>query len=106
AVVGYGDVPLVLENTSLPEALEMGRTESSLVWDQIIEDLIFASENGVDDFGDVKSRGSKWTALAFLSRVYLYNNQFIEAADAANKVMASRKYDIMTNFSDVFLEEN
>ena len=106
AVVGYGKVPLVLEDTPFSTAATMGRADTSLVWNQIMSDMTFAATNGVDNFGKVKSRGTKWSALALLSRMYLYRHQFSNAANAAKAVMESGKYGLMSNFADIWLEEN
>ncbi len=106
AVVGYGKVPLILEDTPLGVAATMARTDTNLVWNQIVSDMKYAAENGVDNFGNVKSRGTKWSALALLSRMYLYRHQFSNAANAAKAVMESGKYDLMPNFADIWLEEN
>lgn len=102
----FGKVPLVLEDTPYTTATTMGRADTSVVWNQIIADMNYAAENGVDDFGQVKSRGTKWTALALLSRMYLYRHQFSNAANAAKSVMESGKYGLMPNFADVMLEVN
>lgn len=106
ALVGYGKVPLVLEDTPFTVAETMGRSDTSLIWNQIIADMTYAAENGVDNFGKVKSRGTKWSALALLSRMYLYRHQFSNAANAAKTVMESGKYGLMSDFADVFKEEN
>lgn len=106
AVIAYGNVPLMLEDTPFTVAANMGRADTSLVWDQIVSDMTYAAANGVDNFGKVKSRGTKWSALALLSRVYLYRHQFSSAANAAKMVMESGKYGLMTNFGDVFLLKN
>ena len=103
---GYGKVPLILEDTPFNAAVTMGRNEVDEVWEQIKADMTFAVENGVEDFGTVKSRGTKWSAMALLSRMYLYKHEYQNAADAAQAVMESGKYDLMQNFGDVFLEEN
>lgn len=103
---GYGKVPLILEDTPFSSAATMGRNEVDDVWEQIKADMTFAAENGVEDFGTVKSRGTKWSALALLSRMYLYRGEYQEAADAALAVMESGKYNLMQDFTDVFLEEN
>lgn len=106
AVVAYGAVPLVLDDTPVAVAAAMSRSDTSLVWDQIISDMTYAAENCPDNFGNVKSRGTKWSALALLSRMYMYDKQFEKAAEAAKAVIESKKYSLMPNFADVFLEEN
>lgn len=106
AILAYGKVPLILENTSFQDAMIMGRTDVELVWEQVFSDMIYASENCVDTFGEVKSRGTKWTAMSLLSRMYLYNKKYKEAAYYAKKVIDSGPYVLEKNFADIWLEEN
>lgn len=106
AITVWGKVPLVLEDTPFETAATMGRSDTSLVWNQIISDMTYAAENGVDNLGKIKSRGTKWSALALLSRMYLYRHQFSDAANAAKLVMESGKYGLLPNFADVFTEVN
>lgn len=106
AVVAYGAVPLVLDDTPLNKAGSLGRSAPNLIWEQIIADMTFAAANLPDNFGTVKSRGTKWSATALLSRMYLYNKQFANAAAAAKAIIESGKYSLMPSFANVFLEEN
>ena len=102
----WGKIPLILEDTPYQTAVTMGRVDTTLIWDQIISDMTYAAENGVEDFGKIKSRGTKWSARAFLSRMYLYRKQFSKAAEAAKMVMESGKYSLLANFADLWLEAN
>lgn len=105
-ITGYGKVPLILHDTPESDALTMGRIDTDVIWEQIKSDMIYAYENGVDNHGNIKSRGTKWSALALLSRFYLYHHEYANAANAAKIVMESGKYNLMPDFRDVFLEKN
>lgn len=105
-LTGYGKIPLILEDTPGADAMIMGRTAVDSVWAQIKSDMLFASDNGKDNFGNIKSRGTKWSALALISRMYLYRHEYANAAKAAKTVIESGKYGLEADFGDVFLEEN
>jgi hypothetical protein len=105
-VVGYGALPLITEDVSESDAAKLGRSDTSVIWNQIISDMTFAAKNCPDDFGKVKSRGTKLVAQALLSRMYLYRHQYQNAANAAKVVIESGKYSLMPNFIDVFSLQN
>lgn len=106
AIVAYGNVPLIVETTPFEEAMTMSRTEVNVVWDQIVSDLTYAAENGREPYGGMKSRADKWTALAFLSRVYLYKGDFANASLVAQRVKQEGPYGLLPDFAQVFLESN
>src|SRR5680860_640966 len=95
-------------NTTLEEAAVMPRTESDIVWDKIIEDLIFAADNCPESFSNsnLKSRATKTVANALLSRVYLYRKDWDMSVASAKAVVESGKYNLMSDFADIWLEEN
>lgn len=106
--LAFGGVPLILDDTTIEEAAILPRMEADIVWDKIIEDLIFAANNCPDEFSDsnLKSRATKTVANAILSRVYLYREDWNSAVESANKVVESDKYILMQDFADIWLEDN
>lgn len=87
-VGGYGDIPLVTEVITAEEANTVEKSPESEVWKQIIADLeeaatlLPASYSDNADLG----RATSGAANAFLSRVYLWINDWQSAVDAANEV--------------------
>ena len=73
----YGDIPLVLHAATSPNGdhLKVPRDKVSVVLQQIIDDLTFASENSVSKNGDngyQYGRFSREAALGLLAKVHLY----------------------------------
>lgn len=83
----FGDVPLVL-TTNLAENSNKPRTAANIVYQQIINDLIEATNGLPADYaagGGERIRANKWAAKALLARVYLYTgdnaNAILQATD-------------------------
>lgn len=108
----FGDLPWYSKslNAGSPE-LYKARDPRTLIVDSIIADLDFAAANLRS--AKTPARISKWTALAFKSRVCLFEGTFRkyhpefelqgsadallqEAADAANEVMTDGPYKVAT----------
>lgn len=70
---------------------------------QVIQDLTAAAAKMPADNG---TRATRFSALAFLSRVYLQMGDYPKALDAANEVIESRKYDLGASVSAVFGNKN
>jgi starch-binding outer membrane protein, SusD/RagB family len=99
----FGDIPLVLStdytvNSNLP------RTATTEVYGQIINDLLEAQQLLDDSYPSIsKVRPNKWTATALLSRVYLYVKDWQHTEAAANEIINSGTYNIVSNLDEVFL---
>ena len=79
------------------------RSNVKLVYDQLIADLtkavtLLPEENS--------KRITKYTALAFLSRVYLQQADYAKARDAANEVIESGFYALNASVSAVFTNKD
>ena len=99
----FGAVPL---QTGIDYAVnkELPRASVDAVWALIIADAIAATQELSSRApGDVKTRPCKEAALAFLSRVQLYNQHWQQAIDAATKVIESKSYILEENLANVFL---
>jgi hypothetical protein len=95
----YGDVPLVLGtnadvNTLLP------RTPVNKVYDQVVADLIAASEMLTADKRNTKP--TKFAAQALLARVYLYVGNWSKAAEMASAVINSHEFTLVGDLNKVF----
>ncbi len=83
----WGSVPLITTPLTLSE-LQVPRSNKEEIIDFIISELDLSSSAlptsyGADDLGRI----TKGAALALKARVLLYNDQFTEAAETAEKVM-------------------
>jgi len=93
-------VPLVLEPTrTITEENNVTRNTVQEVYEQVISDLSTArnqlpESNGV--FADT------YVASALLSRVYLMQKKYQDAAEAANRVIQSGQFSLAPTFADAF----
>ncbi len=114
----YGDVPYV-EKIEDKYRTDFTRTPKAEVLKHMIDDLTFASQNLPEDPDKVlPGQLTKWAALHLLSEVYLMAGNYAEAEKAADNVINSGYFHLMTNrfgvhkdekgdvFSDMFLENN
>lgn len=99
-VRAWGEVPVV---TSATPPLKLAKSDTSVVFDLIIEDLTYAKDNlplkdeyGAKDLG----RATKGAAQAYLAKVYLFRKDFANAAKYALEVINSDKYELEPNFED------
>ncbi len=93
-------VPLVLEPVTTVEDAErtanLGRSTVAEVYAQVLDDLTTA-ENLLKSFGGNSTGISTHTAAAILSRVYLQQGRYREAAEAASRVIESGLYSLNGN---------
>lgn len=106
-VMQYGAVPLTLEEVTTVETTATRAPEAE-VYSQIIQDLkeavTYLPENPT-----AHGRVSVSTAEALLARVYLWNEQWSEAATYAQKVISSGKYELLDDFAalwDAYNQKN
>ena len=94
----FGELPLVL-TIDYNKTKNLSRSASSVIYEQIINDLVEASADLHEDFraGEgQRIRISKWAAEALLARIYLYKGQYQDAIGHASAVI---------NKSDLFALE-
>ena len=95
-------VPLILEPVSGydPSRDKLPRASVEAVYTQIVSDLKDASEKMSEEADNF--RATKYAALAFLSRVYLSQARYPEAATAANEVIESAAFSLVSTFDKAF----
>jgi hypothetical protein len=95
-------VPLVLEPLGGydPERDKRPRNSVEEVYAQVLDDLTFAAESLPEE--NENFRATKWSALAILSRVYLSQENYPEAAAAANEVIESEAHALTTSYAQAF----
>lgn len=97
-------VPLVLTPTyEIKASSFVNRNTVEEIYDQIIADLTTASGILPENNGVYASSGA---ANALLARVYLQKGDFEKARDAANAVIQSGDYLLLSNYADVFNNDN
>lgn len=102
----FGDVPLITV-VDYQTSGKIDRIPSSLVYEQIIKDLIDAENNLSPDYSTSgRVRPNKWSAASLLARVYLYQKDWVNAEIKATDVINSGMYSLVTNLSNVFLAES
>lgn len=99
-------VPLVLTPTKIVDptpadiaALQVRRNSVAEVYAQVLDDLTKAEAllPATNNF-----YASKGLAAGMLSRVYLMQQRYAEARDAANRVIASGVYDLVFDWTSLF----
>jgi tetratricopeptide (TPR) repeat protein len=97
-------VPLVLAPTfEINASSFVKRNTVDEIYNQVIADLTTASELLPDYNGVYASSGA---ANALLARVYLQKEDFEKARDAANAVIQSGDYSLLSNYADIFNNDN
>ncbi|CAH2756427.1 SusD-like protein [Bacteroides uniformis] len=103
-VMQFGDVPLVIKEVHTAETTATRAPESD-VYAQIIADLIEAEKLlpiEATEFG----RPTQSAAQALLARVYLWNEQWDNAATYAKKVISSGQHELLPDFADLWDANN
>jgi starch-binding outer membrane protein, SusD/RagB family len=99
----YGNVPLVT-TTDFRTSSTVPRTDLAEVYRQIVYDLTDAV--GMLPGGNSstnRARPNRYTAMALLSRVYLYQGQWQMAENESSNVINSGNYSLETDLNNVFV---
>jgi hypothetical protein len=96
----FGAVPIKVTPTVGVGNLDVPRDPVEAVYSQIINDLLFASEN-LPTSGN-KVRTSKYAAKALLARVYLYKGEYAQAVTLATDVIQNGGYTLLSDYAQVF----
>lgn len=98
-------VPLVLtpSNTVEQANTQTPRSTVAQTYAQVVDDLTKAAALLPADNG---TRADKYSALAFLARVYLQQSDYAKALDAANQVISSGNFRLNPGVSAVFRNRN
>lgn len=102
----YGGVPLVLHDQNVfdSQSLLVPRASVAEVYTQIEQDLLDAQLDLPATYTSADAgRATKGAATALLSKVYLTQQRWSEAATAAESVITSGTYGLFANYSQVFL---
>jgi hypothetical protein len=102
----FGDVPLAVDKRFLfgdQDVVE--RTPKVEVYAQIEIDLQFAAAN-LPYVQTETGRVTKGAAQALLGKAYLFQNKFTEAAVVLDDLIANGPYDLITDYSTMFENDN
>lgn len=98
----YGEVPLAL-GTDYTVNSKLPRSSTDDVYAQITKDLTDATGKlSVNYPSNGQARPNKYTAMALLSRVYLYRQQWKKADSLATAIITSGMYQL-ENINNVFI---
>lgn len=102
----FGDVPLAVDKRiSFGEQDVLDRTPKQEIYVQLEKDLI-AAVNILPTSQTEVGRVTKGAAQSLLGKIYLYQDKFTEAADVLDQVINSNQYDLLTNYSTMFENDN
>ncbi len=99
----YRDVPLVQKVLTVATS-QVPKSPKADIVEQIINDLKDITASGMLPVAADRGRATKGAALGLLTRVYLYNEMYAEAAAAAQQVIGLGVYEIDPNYSTLFSE--
>lgn len=103
----FGGVPLILESPNFEEQGKLPRNTRQEVIDQVLIDLNNAvSSLPVSYTGSDIGRATKGAALAFKTRVLLYESRWSEAAQTAKEVINLNKYILFPDYRGLFMLDN
>lgn len=102
----FGNVPMWLDELDVDQVSAMGRTPLTEIRTQLIKDLTEAAaalpwEYGTSDLGRV----TKGAALGLLAKVYLFNEEWQNAAETAKLIIDEGPYELLP-YNRVFSEFN
>ena len=102
----YGDIPLLVTETTTLEKLNVSRTAAATVYDQIVADLEDAVLVLPESYGNSETgRATSGAARALLAKVYLFMQEFDLAAQNAEAVI-NMNYSLVPDYADLWRVEN
>ena len=100
----YGPIP-VITTSNYKINSKLGRSSVDSVYAQIIQDLTEAKAALPTTYPSAgRARPNKYTVQAFLSKVYLYRQQWQAAYDEASAVIGANVYYLEPDLNKVFLD--
>lgn len=101
----FGDVPLITDEISIEQSLQLQRTDQSVVLSFIYDELELAINSLPESYtSDQHGRITKGAAIAFKSKIHLYNKEYEQAALLASQLLD--KYSLHPNYADLFKQPN
>jgi len=103
----YNRIPYLDENATSLSDFEVSNTALSNeeLWGRIEADFMDAYTT-LPESQSESGRPSKYAAMAYLAKVYLFQKKWSQVLTATKEVTDNGGYTLMDNFEDVFLPEN
>lgn len=103
----YGEVPVILTTDYTVNALK-SRSSVDEIYQQILKDLLIAEELlGENYILGERTQITRFTAIALMSRVHLYLENWVEAENLSTQVIEqSGTYELLENLDNVFLRNS
>lgn len=103
----WGDVPFSLEPyESAQQDLFLSKTDKEVILDQVVDDLLFASEFCASSYGGEQDRVliTRGGADGLLTQVYMWRKQYDKAIIAAERVIDNPLYSLVSisNWNNMF----
>lgn len=99
----YGDVPFLTKDISIEEAFETGRTDKSIILQQIYNDYDTAAMYLPEVSAGDEQRVTKGAAYAFKARIATWMLDYETAKDAAGKCISLGVYSLDPDYGHLFL---
>ena len=102
----FGDIPFAIDKRiQFGEQFSIDRSPKSEVYALIEQDLMFAAAN-LPYSQAQNGRITKGAAQALLGKAYLFQDKFDEAATVLEDLIANGPYDLLTDYSTMFENDN
>lgn len=103
----FGDVPLRTSEIKSAGEVNIPRTPTAQVYNQIIEDLKDAAVKLPPSYsgsgnGNERGRPTRWSALAMLADVFLTQKNYSEARTTANQILSQSGLSLNARYTDNF----
>ncbi len=106
AVRLFGEVPLLLHETSTIEEATIPRTDVPSIYSAIVEDLQYSSTHLSNGYRVGNGRPVPMACTSLLSKVYLEMGEYQLAADMAEDVIQSGIFELWPDYADIFKLDN
>ncbi|MCH7409089.1 RagB/SusD family nutrient uptake outer membrane protein [Belliella sp. DSM 111904] len=101
----FGGVPLITDEISLEESIQITRDDQSVILNFVYEELEQAINNLPNSYpSDQFGRITRGAAIAFKSRVHMYNQEYEQAESLASQILSS--YSLYPNYGELFQNPN
>lgn len=107
-VRNFGEVPKIDFKINDPSDAQVEKAPVQEIYDLIIQDLQFATENLPDEWTEDKFAGrlTKGTARTLLAKVLLYQKRWAESLAQSEMVINSGQYSLFPDYAQLWKTEN
>lgn len=99
----FGNVPYTDKVLTVNESTTIGRTDRSVVKQNVIDNLKAAIHDLPESYGaGDKGRITAGAAKAILAKVYLFDGEFAEVKNLTEEIMKSGTYSLFPSYSGLF----